>query len=343
MKKSIGLLVVAALLLGIFVYASQSMSSDMNASEISLCLVVPTEFGDKSFNDSAKEGADRLKEEYGVKTSTIECKGQAYKQGLTTAAEKNNIVVAVGWEFSDIKAVAEEYPGTNFLWVDNVVDQVETSPNILCITYRQNEGGFLAGYIAARLSQMNAIGAVGGADDENVNDFMVGYEQGAKYANDGISVYTNYVGDYENIEMGKTCAEELNAKGADVIFQIAGNAGNGVFQAAKEKGFYAIGVDEDQKISASEFDDVIVCSVKKEIGESIYDAVSDFIVEDEWKGGTNEVYGIADGYISIAYGSAESTQQVTDDIKNEISELSRKIADGTLEVDSYEPDDEDDE
>ena len=340
MKKSLGLLLVAALLLGVFVYASDSMSSDTDASDISLCLIVPTEFGDKSFNDSAKEGVDKLKDEYGIKTSTVECKGVGYKQSLTTAAEKNNIVVAVGWEFSDIKAVAEEYPGTNFLWVDNVVDQVETSPNILCITYRQNEGGFLAGYIAARLSQMNAIGAVGGADDENVNDFMVGYEQGAKYANDGISVYTNYVGDYENIEMGKTCAEELNAKGADVIFQIAGNAGNGVFQAAKEKGFYAIGVDQDQKISASEFDDVIVCSVKKEIGGAIYDAVSDFVGGEEWNGGTNEVYGIAEGYISIVYGSDESEQQVTDDIKSEVEELALKIANGTIEVDSYEPDDE---
>ncbi len=331
---------MATLLLGIFVYASDSMSSDTDAADISLCLIVPTEFGDKSFNDSAKEGVDKLKEDYRIKTSTVECKGEGYKQSLTTAAETNNIVVAVGWEFSDIKVVAEEYPGTNFLWVDNVVDQVETSPNILCITYRQNEGGFLAGYIAARLSQMNAIGAVGGADDENINDFMVGYEQGAKYANDGVNVYTNYIGDYENIEMGKACAEELNAKGADVIFQIAGNAGMGVFQAAQEKGFYAIGVDQDQKISASEFDDVIVCSVKKEVGESIYDAVSDFIVEDEWHGGTNEVYGIEEGYISIAYGSDESTQQVTDDIKNEIAELTRKIADGTITVDSYEPDDE---
>ena len=340
MKKSLGLLLVATLLLGIFAYVADSKPADTDASDISLCLIVPTEFGDKSFNDSAKEGVDKLKDEYGIETSTVECKGEGYKQSLTTAAEANDIVVAVGWEFSDIKVVAEEYPGTNFLWVDNVVDQVETSPNILCITYRQNEGGFLAGYIAARLSQMNAIGAVGGADDENVNDFMVGYEQGAKYANDGISVYTNFIGDYENIELGKTCATELNAQGADVIFQIAGNAGMGVFQAAKELGFYAIGVDQDQKISASEFDDVIVCSVKKEIGGAIYEAVSDFIESDEWSGGENLTYGIAEGYISIAYGSDKSTQLVTDDIKSEITGLARKIANGSIEVDSYEPDDE---
>ena len=236
MKKSLALLLVAALLLGVFALIGCNKPAGTDAQQLSVCLIVPYSFGDKSFNDSALEGAERLKEDYGIKLNTIECKNEGYKQNMMNAAEENDFVIPIGWEFSEIKSVAEEYPDTKFIWIDNVVDGIESSPNILCITYKQNEGAFLAGYIAARMSQTNAIGAVGGDDSEVINDFMTGYEQGAKYANAGINIYTNYAGDYENPQKGKFCAEKLHQKGADVIFQVAGNTGNGVFQAAKEDG-----------------------------------------------------------------------------------------------------------
>ncbi len=332
MRKSLALLLVAALILGVFALIGCNKPADTDSESISLCLIVPAEFGDKSFYDSAKEGVDRLKQDYGIKVSTIECKGEGYKQSMVTAAEKNDFVIPVGWEFSEIKSVAAEYPNTKFIWVDNVVDNVESSPNILCITYEQAEGSFLAGYIAARMSQTNAIGVVGGEDSEVVNDFITGYEQGAKYANAGINVYVDYTNDYESPEKGKLCASDLHQKGADIIFQVAGNTGIGVFEAAKEEGFYAIGVDQDQKISAAEYDDVIICSVKKELGNSIYDTIKDFIEDEVWKGGQNKVCGMDEGYISIAYGNESSTQQVSDDIKAETEELAKKIATGNIVV-----------
>ena len=332
MRKSLALLLVAALILGVFALIGCNKPADTDPESISLCLIVPAEFGDKSFYDSAKEGVDRLKQDYGIKVSTVECKGEGYKQSMVTAAEKNNFVVTVGWEFSEIKSVAAEYPNTRFIWVDNVVDNVESSPNILCITYKQAEGSFLAGYIAARMSQTNAIGVVGGEDSEVVNDFIAGYEQGAKYANAGINVYVDYTNDYESPEKGKLCASGLHQKGADIIFQVAGNTGKGVFEAAKEEGFYAIGVDQDQKLSAAEYDDVIICSVKKELGNSIYDAIRDFIEDEIWNGGQNRVCGMDEGYISIAYGDETSTQQVSDDIKAEAAELAKKIATGNISI-----------
>lgn len=334
MKKSLALLLVAALLLGVFALIGCNKPAGTDAQQLSVCLIVPSSFGDKSFNDSALEGAERLKEDYGIKLNTIECKNEGYKQNMMNAAEENDFVIPIGWEFSEIKSVAEEYPDTKFIWIDNVVDGIESSPNILCITYKQNEGAFLAGYIAARMSQTNAIGAVGGDDSEVINDFMTGYEQGAKYANAGINIYTNYVGDYENPQKGKFCAEKLHQKGADVIFQVAGNTGNGVFQAAKEDGFYAIGVDQDQKISASEYDDVIICSVKKEVGNSIYDTIRAFIEDETWDGGQNRVCGMDEGYISIAYGNSESKQQISEDLKNDVAALAKKIAGGTIVVES---------
>ncbi len=332
MKKSLALLLVAALILGIFALIGCNKPADTDGADISLCLIVPTEFGDMSFNDSAKEGVERLKADYGINLSTVECKGQGYKQSMMSAAEENDFVVPVGWEFSDIKSVAEEYPDTKFIWIDNVVDGIESSPNILCITYKQNEGSFLAGYIAARMSQTNAIGAVGGEDSDVINDFVVGYEQGAKYANAGINVYVDYTSDYESPAKGKLAASDLHQKGADIIFQVAGNTGKGVFEAAKEEGFYAIGVDQDQKISAAEYDDVIICSVKKEIGNSIYDTIEAFIEDESWDGGQNRVLGMDEGYVSIAYGNDKSQQQVTDDIKAEVKTLERKIAAGNIVV-----------
>lgn len=334
MKKSLALLLVAALILGIFVLIGGNKPADTDAANLSLCLLVPSEFGDKSFNDSAKEGVERLKEDYGIKVNTIECKGEGYKQSMMNAAEGNDFVVPVGWEFSEIKSVAEEYPDTKFIWIDNVVDGIESSPNIMCITYKQNEGAFLAGYIAARMSQTNAVGAVGGEDSDVINDFMVGYEQGAKYANAGINVHIDYAGDYESPQKGKLCAEALHNQGADVIFQVAGYAGNGVFQAAQEGGFYAIGVDQDQKISASEYDDVIICSVKKEVGNSIYDTIKNFIEDEVWEGAKNRVCGMDEGYVSIAYGNDKSTQQVPEEVKNDTAELAKKIASGNIEVET---------
>lgn len=338
MKKIFGLLFAAVLLLAGFQILSDggiSKDNDTEIVELKLCVAVPSEFGDKSFNDSAKEGAERLKEDFDVKLSTVECKNENYKQNLMNAAKENDIVVAVGWEFSDIKQVAEEYPNTKFIWVDNVVDDPATSPNVLCITYKQNEGSFAAGYVAARLSQTNAVGVVGGEEDSSViRDFVIGFEQGAKYANGGINVYESYTESYDDQAKGEACAKELYAKGADVIFQVAGNAGNGVFKAAKEEGFYAVGADMDQKLSMPEYDSVIACSVKKDVAASVYDTIKEYIESEEWNGGRNLGLGMADGYVSLAYGDEDSVQIVDDITKHDAEQLMKAIISGKIAVDS---------
>lgn len=334
MKKSMALIVAAALLLCMFTAVESSMKGKTEGQDVSVCIVVDTTFGDTSINDSALAGGELMNTELGVKLNTIECANENYKQNLTKAAQENNIVVAVGWEFTQIKEVAKEYPDVKFVWVDNVVYDVESCSNLVCLTYRQNEGSFLTGYIAAKLSQSNAVGVVGGEETNVVNDFIVGFEQGAKYANDGISVYTEYIGEYEDAEKAYAAANRLYAQGADIIYEVAGRAGQGVFKAAKESGFTAIGVDIDQKIALPDYDEVIACSMKKDIGGSIYDLVSDYIESGEWNGGCEESLGIEDGYISVVYGSDESVQLVDNDTKNEVETLSGKIASGNIEVDS---------
>ena len=333
MKKTISLLLVFAMILSAFALTGCSKDNG-EGEELTVSIVVSSAFGDKSFNDSAKEGADKLAQDYGVKIKTIECQEENFKQYMVQAAEESDIVVPVGWQFYEIPEVAKEYPDTKFIWVDNEAEGIADLPNVLCITYAQNEGSFLAGYIAAKMSKSGVVGAVGGEQNTTIDDFIVGYKQGALYANPDIKVVTNYANTYEDPAKGKECALALHNQGADVIFQIAGNTGNGVFAAAQEAGFYAIGVDQDQKISAPEYDKQIICSMKKEVGLSIYDTIKTFIEEEKWEGARVWTADMATGYVSIAYGTEDSEQQISDAIKSEVEEIAGKIVSGDIVVDT---------
>ena len=333
MKKTISLLLVFAMILSAFALTGCSKDNG-EGEELTVSIVVSSAFGDKSFNDSAKEGADKLAQDYGVKIKTIECQEENFKQYMVQAAEESDIVVPVGWQFYEIPEVAKEYPDTKFIWVDNEAEGIADLPNVLCITYAQNEGSFLAGYIAAKMSQSGVVGAVGGEQNTTIDDFIVGYKQGALYANPDIKVVTNYANTYEDPAKGKECALALHNQGADVIFQIAGNTGNGVFAAAQEAGFYAIEVDQDQKISAPEYDKQIICSMKKEVGLSIYDTIKTFIEEEKWEGARVWTADMATGYVSIAYGNEDSEQQISDAIKSEVEEIAGKIVSGDIVVDT---------
>ena len=327
MKKMISLLLALVLVLGLAACGGSGTEETTPKSELTVALVVADTFGDRSFYDSSKAGCEQLAADFGITLKTVECNSDAHTQQIYNAAEAADIVVLVGWEFYDVELVAPEYPDVKFVWVDNVTSApVE---NVLCIPYAQNEGSFLAGYVAAKMSTTGVIGAVGGDDAATINDFMVGYKQGAMYANPEIKVEIQYANTYVDPAIGKECALALYDKGADVIFQVASKTGDGVFQAAQEKGFYAIGVDSDQKYIA---DDVIICSMVKEVGKSIYQAISEYINGDSSKFGTIWTADMISGYIGLGYGEEGSTQQVSDELKAEVEALKAKITSGEIVV-----------
>lgn len=331
MKKLIVLMLTFALVMSVLAgCASGAPSDDDAASDLTVALVVAGTFGDRSFYDSSKAGCDKLAAE-GVQVKTIECKNENHTQQIYNAADAADVIVLVGWEFYDVETVAPEYADKRFIWIDNATSAPVA--NVLNITYAQNEGSFLAGYIAAKVSQTGVIGAVGGEDSGTINDFIVGYKQGALYANPDIDVQVQYSNTYDDPAIGKECALTLNEKGADVIFQIASKCGDGVFEAAKEKGFYAIGVDSDQKYIDPE---AIICSMCKEVGDSIYDAVKQYVEKGDGCGlwGTTWIADMATGYVGIGYGEEGAPQQVSDEIKLEVDGLAKKIVDGEIKVET---------
>lgn len=331
MKKYISWMLMIALVLSLLAgCASGAPSGNDTSSDLTVALVVAGTFGDRSFYDSSKAGCDKLAAE-GVQVKTIECKNENHTQQIYNAADAADVIVLVGWEFYDVETVAPEYPAKRFIWIDNATSAPVS--NVLNITYAQNEGSFLAGYIAAKASKTGIIGAVGGEDSGTINDFIVGYKQGALYANPAIDVQVQYSNTYDDPAVGKECALALNEKGADVVFQIASKCGDGVFEAAKEKGFYAIGVDSDQKYIDPE---VIICSMCKEVGDSIYDAVEQYLKKGDDCGlwGTTWVADMATGYVGIGYGEEGAVQQVSDDVKAEVEELAKKIVSGEIKVET---------
>lgn len=324
MKKAL------SLLLSLMVLLSLTSFSLAEADAPVVTIVVAGGLGDRSFYDSANAGLEQLKLE-GIDGRVIECKEDSslYESSLIEAAEVSDFVVAVGWQFWDyLTVIAPQLPDTKFIFVDNPLEGVD---NIYSITYAENEGSFLVGYIAAKLSETGVIGAVGGEDNVTINNFMAGYKQGAAYANPDIRVEISYTADYEDPAKGKEHALALYDKGADIVFQVAGKTGEGVFEAAEETGNYAIGVDSDQKYIKP---DSIICSMIKEVGKSIYGAVMGYVEDGAFPGGTVWNADMQSGYISVGYGDDTMTQQVSGALKAEVEELAAKIISGEIVVES---------
>ena len=296
-----------------------------------VAIVAAGALGDRSFYDSAYGGLERLQAELGVSGAVIECKEDAsmYEQSLISAAEAADIVVAVGWQFWEpLEMIAPELPDAKFIFVDNALDYID---NVFAITYAENEGSFLVGYIAATLSETGVIGAVGGEDNETINNFLVGYKQGAAHANPDVRVEITYTADYENPTKGKEHALALFDLGADIVFQVAGKTGEGVIEAAAETGNYAIGVDSDQKYINPE---AIICSMIKEVGDSIFDVVAAYMADGTFPRGAVWNADMEGGFISVGYGDDTMTQQVSDALKAEVQALAEKIIAGEILVDT---------
>ena len=332
MKKTLSLLLVIVLLIGGFVYLGNVVKEKNSNSDLRVTIVVPSEFGDKTYTDSAFEGGDKLIE-YGVNVNYIECKGQDYKRQMMEAAAQSDLVVCMGSEFWEIDEVTKEFPSVNFMWIGDTVESPANNKNLLNVVFAENEGSYIVGYVAAAMSKTGVIGAVLENDDSASQALIAGFTQGAKQVNDKINIVVNYAdGNYGDEELGKRLANELYIQGADIIYHITGKTGVGVLKAAKEQGFYSIGLGRDMKLDYPEYEDVILCSMKEEIGQAIFTLVKNYYDYGTFDGGQKVTGDCSKRYISIGLGRPDSPQILALDLRNEINILKQEIVNREIKV-----------
>ncbi|MBL8060501.1 MAG: BMP family ABC transporter substrate-binding protein [Chthonomonas sp.] len=286
--------------------------------------------GDKSFNDSAWAGIERAKTDFHIEEISIQSPSPAVYEGNLTklADQKMDIVFAVGLgQGAALQKVAAKFPNAVFAIVDGDVK----APNVRMLKFKEEQGSFLAGYLAGCVTKTNKIGFVGGMEIPLIKKFQYGYAAGARMANPKVELLpVKYTNDWNNADAGKASAAVLYAGGADIVYHAAGRAGLGVFTAAKEANKFAIGVDSNQ-------DDIqkglILTSMVKRVDEAVYQTIKD-IVDGKFEAG-EKVYDVASGGIGLT--DFEFTKQVIGEENLKlVKEVEEMIAKGELVVPSNE-------
>lgn len=310
--------------------------------DLKVLAIVNGTLGDKSFFDSLNEGMKVLKDEHGITTKVVETgfDETKWEPALLDACEGDwDIIIAGTYQMSDyVSKTAQQYPEKKFIVYDTAVDyEGGKNKNVYSIEYKQNEGSFLAGAVAAKASESGKLGFVGGLDIPVINDFLVGFIDGAQYVNKDVKVATAYIGNFNDSGKAKELAFAQVGNGVDVLFPCASIAGTGGLEAAKEKGVVAIGVDSDQSALYKAANDedmagLIYTSVLKEVGNSIIRAIE---LEQEGKlpWGTTEQLGIKEGAIGIAKNDVYK-EKVSPEVQELVNELEEKIKSGEIEVKS---------
>jgi basic membrane protein A len=295
--------------------------------------------GDKSFNDAAYLGVQRAVKDLGagrVHAEYVEPgEGSDRESGIRLLAAKGfDLIIGVGFIFSDdLYAIAAEYPQTKFACIDyakfDAKGFVVPPANMVALKFREEEGSFLVGALAALVSKSHAVGFVGGMDIPLIHKFEAGYRAGAHAVCAECRVLVAYAGvtgdAFKNPSKGKELAIAQYEAGADVIFHAAGSTGLGVFEAARERGRYAIGVDADQWDEAP---GRILTSMTKQVDETVLRTVED-VLNDRFTGGV-KVYGLAEKGVDYVFDEhnralvGEATRERVETLRQRI--IAREIA-----------------
>jgi basic membrane protein A len=282
---------------------------------------------DKSFNEAAYVGMENWKKETGKQYLEFEIANESQReQAIRRMAEKGaSPIIGVGFsQASAIEKVAKEFPKLNFV----IVDMVVGLPNVQSVVFKEQEGSFLVGAMAAMASKTGKVGFVGGMDIPLIRRFECGYEQGAKFANPKAEVFANMTGTtgaaWNDPTRGGELAKAQFAKGADVVFAAAGGTGVGVYQAAKDGGKLAIGVDSNQNHLQP---GTMLTSMLKRVDVAVYNVSKSFA-----PGVT--VLGLKEGGVDYAM-DANNAKLVTADMKKRVDAAKADIISGKIKVTDY--------
>lgn len=290
--------------------------------------------GDKSFNDAAYAGLERAQKELGVHFTTLETSEGADRevQLRQLAAGPSQIIFGVGFLFTDdIRALAKEFPDKKFACVDFTVNEGDSlPPNLLALTFKEEEGSFLVGALSALISKTHKVGFVGGMEVPLIRKFQAGYVAGVKAVDPKCEVLVKYAGNSGAAFKDPTKGKELGLAeyhaGADIIYHASGSTGLGVFEAARELNKLAIGVDKDQYDDAPGF---ILTSMVKRVDVAVFEAIR-MVHENRWQGGVQHL-GLADNGVTWVYDD-RNKPLIPDAAKARVDALQADIVAGKIVV-----------
>src|SRR4051794_780081 len=300
---------------------------------------------DRSFNAAAWEGVKRAQQDLDICLYDVEPGNPtSIEPAMRAFAEKNfDLIIGVGFAQGPImQKVAADYPKINFAIVDGVIFEADGKTpmkNVASLVFREHEGSYLVGMIAASKSKSGVLGFLGGMDIPLIHKFETGYAEGARSVNPNIKVIDNYVGvtdsAWNNPGKGKELSLAQIEKGADVIFTAAGNSGLGAFDAVEQYGKnpstgeankFVIGVDSNQNMVKPGF---VLTSMVKRVDNAVYDVVKE-ILDGKFEGGFH-VFGLdKDG---VAYAMDDNNKPlIPPDVIQRVEESKQKIVAGEIKV-----------
>ena len=287
---------------------------------------------DKSFNEAAFNGAEKFKADTGVQYREFEVTNPSMReQALRNMARRGaQVVVAMGFaQAAAVETVAQEFPETKFTLIDMVVDL----PNVQSVIFKEHEGSFLVGMAAAMASQTGKVGFVGGMDIPLIRKFALGYVEGAKHVNPDIEIFQNMTGTtpaaWNDPTKGGELARSQFDRGADVVYAAAGGTGIGVYQAAKDAGKLAIGVDSNQNYIHP---GTMLTSMIKRVDVAVYESFR-AAQDGTWQGGI-QVLGLAEDGVGWAVDE-HNRSLVSDEMEAAVEQARQDIIAGTIQVTDY--------
>jgi basic membrane protein A len=288
---------------------------------------------DKSFNEGVFNGAQRFKKETGVEFRDLEIQNDAQREQVLRKFAKDGYspIMTVGFAWATaLGKVADEFPNTKF----GIIDMVVNKPNVQSIVFKEHEGSFLVGVIAAKTSKTGKVGFVGGMDIPLISKFECGYAQGVKYASGGKSeVFANMTGTtpaaWNDPVKGGELAKSQMDRGADIVYAAAGSTGQGVLKAAADAGKFGIGVDSNQDYL---FPGHVLTSMLKHVDVATFDSFMD-AKNGAWKPGI-QALGLKEGGVDYALDDYNKAL-ITPEVKAKAEAAKADIIAGKIQVHDY--------
>jgi len=309
----------------------ESANEDKEKSQ-RIALVLPEKIGVNPFFQQMDEGAEKAAEEFGVDFKTIESADHSgIEENLRIAvSEDYDLIITTSFESEDaLLKVAAENPDQKFAIIDTVVDL----PNVTSITFNEQEAAYLLGAAAGLATKTDKIGMIVAADIPLMKKWTVALEDGAKSMNPDVDVLINYVGSFDDPARAKELALLQASKGVDFIAGLAAVGDLGVFEAAKEEGFYTAGQDIDRTVLDPKH---IVLSQLKGTDAAAYETIKAFVAGDLDTGIVS--YGLADEGVGLTFVTHESEtplhEFIGEDVIKQVIEIKDQIVDGSLKVEN---------